>query len=110
MMHPPFFVAAQVNQLWYALPLLVVISLVYAATRHEQMRPILLHALRFGAMVVGFMGAVLVVLVAVSHFGGSVLVGLAVIGLAWWLARTWYARRAAAGQSPHSSVRRAENK
>ena len=46
-------------QLWYALPLLVSVSLVYAATRHEEMGPILQHAVRFGIWVVAFMVAVL---------------------------------------------------
>jgi hypothetical protein len=46
---------AEANRLWYALPLIVVISLVYGATRHELCRPILEHALRFGAWIVGFM-------------------------------------------------------
>ena len=46
---------AQINQLWYALPLIVSVSLVYAATRHEYMEPILGHAIRFGAWIGGFM-------------------------------------------------------
>jgi hypothetical protein len=46
---------AQINQFWYAVPLIVSVSLVYAATRHEQMRPILTHAVRVGAWIVGFM-------------------------------------------------------
>jgi hypothetical protein len=41
--------------LWYALPLIVSVSLVCAATRHELMRPIMHHAVRFGAWVVAFM-------------------------------------------------------
>lgn len=41
--------------LWYALPLVVSVSLVCAATRHELMRPILQHAVRFGAWVIAFM-------------------------------------------------------
>jgi hypothetical protein len=46
---------AQANQMWYSLPLIVSISLVYAATRHEEMPAILAHALRFGAWIVVFM-------------------------------------------------------
>ena len=46
---------AQANQMWYALPLIVSISLVYAATRHEDMLEILSHALRFGTWVIGIM-------------------------------------------------------
>ena len=41
--------------LWYALPLVVSVSLVCAATRHELMRPILQHAMRFGVWVLVFM-------------------------------------------------------
>ena len=41
--------------LWYALPLVVSVSLVCAATRHELMRPILEHAVRFGAWLLVFM-------------------------------------------------------
>ena len=52
------------NDLWYALPLVVVISLVYHATRHEQMDPILWGAARFAVWLVGF----LVVASAVLYF------------------------------------------
>ena len=50
------------NDLWFALPLVIAVSLVYAATRHEAMEPILRHALRIGTWIVGFMVAVFVVL------------------------------------------------
>jgi len=53
---------ATINQMWYALPLIVVISLVYSATRHEAMHAILAHAARLGLMITGFMAAILVVL------------------------------------------------
>ncbi len=56
--------AFPVNYLWYALPLVVAVSLVYAATRHEEMGPILSHALRVGAWIVGFMAIVIVIMVA----------------------------------------------
>jgi hypothetical protein len=48
--------------LWYALPLVIVVSLVYAATRHEEMKSILQHAWRIGAWIVGFMGVIFVIL------------------------------------------------
>lgn len=48
--------------LWYALPLIVSVSLVCAATRHELMRPIVQHAVRFGAWVVAFMAVFMVLL------------------------------------------------
>ena len=50
-----WIVFATVNRLWYTLPLIVSVSLVYAATRHEQLGPILRHALRTAAWIVGFM-------------------------------------------------------
>lgn len=53
---------AQLNQFWYAAPLVVSISLVYAATRHEHMGPILMHAARVGAWIIGFMTVVFVLL------------------------------------------------
>lgn len=54
------------NRLWYAAPLIVAVSLVYAATRHELVRPILEHAVRFGAWIIGFMFVVFLVLQVVS--------------------------------------------
>jgi len=65
-MIPTIFAAQHINQLWYALPLVVVVSLVYAATRHEPMGAILLHALRVGTMVVGFMLILFVFLLLLS--------------------------------------------
>jgi hypothetical protein len=63
MIHPaailPIF--AFVN-LWYAVPLIVSVSLVCAATRHEEMGPILNHAARFGLWIVVFMVVVMAVL------------------------------------------------
>jgi len=52
---------ADIN-LWYALPLIVSVSLVCAATRHEQIQPILSHAIRFGLWIVVFMGVVMALL------------------------------------------------
>jgi len=54
------------SHLWYAVPLIVTISLVYAATRHEQMKPILQHAFHTVRWIVGFMAAVFIVLALVS--------------------------------------------
>lgn len=58
--------STQVKDFWYALPLIVAVSLVYAATRHELMGPILSHAMRIGIWIVGFMAMVLVVLLSIS--------------------------------------------
>jgi len=51
-----------VMNLWYALPLIVSVSLVCAATRHEEFGPILQHAMRFGLWIVVFMAVVMGVL------------------------------------------------
>lgn len=50
-------IATATERLWYAVPLLVCFSLVYSATRHEEVGPILKHAFRFGLWVVVFMAA-----------------------------------------------------
>ncbi len=65
-MLPHFLTFGMINQLWYALPLILVISLVYAATRHELMGPILQHAIRLGIWITGFMAAIFAVLLVVS--------------------------------------------
>lgn len=54
------------KDLWYALPLIIAVSLVYAATRHELMESILAHALRIGVWIVGFMAVVFVVLLLIA--------------------------------------------
>lgn len=54
------------NQLWYLLPLVVSISLVYGATRHELMGPILSHAWRFGLWIMAFIAAIFAVLYVIA--------------------------------------------
>jgi len=63
-----FLLAAGVGagRLLYAVPLVTSVSLVYAATRHEQMGPILTHAFRFALWIVVFMAIVLVVIQGLS--------------------------------------------
>lgn len=53
---------------WYALPAIIAVSLVYSATRHERMRPILIHAGRVALWIVCFMFLVFAVLEAVNWF------------------------------------------
>ena len=53
-------------KLWYALPLIVSVSLVYAATRHERMHAILIHAARAALWIVGFMAIIFAVIYAVA--------------------------------------------
>ena len=57
---------ADINHLWFAAPLIVVISLVYSATRHEAMNMIVSHAVRLGIMITGFMAVIMVVLAFIS--------------------------------------------
>jgi len=54
------------NRLWYAIPLILSVSLVYAATRHELIGPIVDHAMRFGGWLVGFLVIFFVILLLVS--------------------------------------------
>lgn len=51
-----------VLDLLYAAPLILVVSLVYAATRQELMKPILKQAGRLSVMIAGFMLVVFVLL------------------------------------------------
>ena len=53
---------AAINRMWYTLPLIVSVSLVYAATRHEQLVPILQHAFRTAVWIMGFMAIAFLVL------------------------------------------------
>jgi hypothetical protein len=53
--------------LWYALPAIISVSLVYAASRHEPMRPLLAHAFRVALWLIGFL-----------------LVGMAVLAVFSW--------------------------
>lgn len=55
-----------VVSMWYAVPLLVSVSLVCAATRHEDLGPILAHAVRFGIWIVVFMVVVMAILALMS--------------------------------------------
>ncbi len=54
-------------RMWYAVPLITSVSLVYAATRHEEMLPILVHAVRFALWIAVFMGIVWVVIQAMGQ-------------------------------------------
>ena len=56
---PLLLAATGAARLWYAVPLVTSVSLVCAATRHEEMGQILIHALRFAIWVLVFMGIVL---------------------------------------------------
>lgn len=59
---------AEASRLAYAVPLLVGVSLVYSATRHEEMPDILAHARSFGLWTVMFMAGVGAVIETVAFF------------------------------------------
>ncbi len=42
-------------RIWWSMPLIAVISLVYGATRHENVREVLIHAWKSAVWVVSFM-------------------------------------------------------
>ncbi len=56
----------EINDLWYTGPLMVAASLVYSATRHELLTPILTHAVRIGIWIAGFMVVLFAVLALMS--------------------------------------------
>lgn len=51
-----------IDMIFCAIPLIIVFSLCYAATRHEEMRLIVPHALRFGGWLTFFLVLVVVVM------------------------------------------------
>jgi hypothetical protein len=55
-----------INTYWYVLPLVVAISLVYAASRHESWPRIWAHAARLCAMILGILAAAIVLLLLVN--------------------------------------------
>ena len=57
-----FILVADLTRLWYAIPLVVSVSLVYAATHHEKIGVILRRALRTAIWIFGFMLIAFVVL------------------------------------------------
>lgn len=67
-MIPPLMLLAEVMRLWYLVPLVVSISLVYGATRHERMLPILEQSGRFAVWLLSFLGALFVILWLVSFW------------------------------------------
>ena len=58
--------AVGISDMWYTVPLIVAVSLVYSATRHEEMAPILTHAVRIGVWIVGFMAVIFVILLLIN--------------------------------------------
>ena len=54
--------ANSIAAIWYALPLVVVISLVYGATRHEKFPEIVNQSFRSLVWVVGFMAIIFAII------------------------------------------------
>lgn len=61
-MLPLTIAALPTNSLWYFMPLVVAISLVYGATRHEYMPQIMQNAVRAAVWILTFMGSIFAVL------------------------------------------------
>ena len=61
-----FALAGAVPNIYYAAPLIVVISLVYGATRHEHPVEIIKHSIRSIVWVVGFMAIIMAIIWAAS--------------------------------------------
>jgi Na+/alanine symporter len=61
----PLF-AVGLGDLWYALPLIVAISLVYSGTRHEAVTEILSRAWHMAVWIVAVMAAIFLVLLLIS--------------------------------------------
>ena len=59
-------ILATINIYWFVLPLVVVISLVFSATRHEHWQPIVSGAIRTGIWLLVFLGIFFLVLFVVS--------------------------------------------
>jgi hypothetical protein len=62
----PLLAAGDPLRIWYAVPIVVSVSLVYAATRHEEMNQILIHAARFALWILAFMAILFALLQLMS--------------------------------------------
>lgn len=65
---PATLLANSTGFLWHAIPIIAGISLVYGATRHELMGPILQSAYRTAVWILGFVAVIAVILMVVSWF------------------------------------------
>lgn len=61
MLMGPLLAAIDHNRLWYAVPLVISFSLVYGATKHEEMNEVLVQAYRAAVWILGFMATVFAV-------------------------------------------------
>jgi hypothetical protein len=65
---PVSLFAASPSLMWHAIPIILIVSLVYGATRHELLGPILHHAFRTAVWIAGFMLLIAGILWVVSRF------------------------------------------
>jgi len=65
-MFSSLFAVLGINDLWFTVPLIVSVSLVYAATRHEDLGPVFAHTLRIALWIVGFMTIIFAILLLLS--------------------------------------------
>ncbi|MBC7855747.1 MAG: hypothetical protein IAF94_20140 [Pirellulaceae bacterium] len=56
------------SQLWHLVPLILAVSLVYGATRHELLGPILHHAWKTTVWMLTFMGVIFAALFVLSFW------------------------------------------
>lgn len=66
-MLPPVLLAARMSDIWYAIPLIIAVSLVYAGTRYEALDEILHRALRVGIAITGVLAAIFITLEWISR-------------------------------------------
>ncbi len=59
---------SNVARIWYAVPLIVVVSLVYGATRHEYLAEILVHAFRSAVWLLSFMAMIFAVIWVMGYW------------------------------------------
>ena len=62
------FLSLVTPQLWYAVPLVLAVSLVWGATRHERLREIVAHTIRSLVWVLTFVSIVFVVIYVSGYF------------------------------------------
>jgi hypothetical protein len=60
------FANGEIHLFWYAIPLILAFSIVYAATRHENLRVIGRHAVHVVVWISGFMIVVMLLLKLLS--------------------------------------------
>jgi hypothetical protein len=65
---PATLLANSTGFLWHAIPIIVAISLVYGATRHELMGPIFQSAYRTAVWILGFVAVIAAILMVTSWF------------------------------------------